>query len=969
MRRTLTVLFVLVGLLVFATAARAQGTPVPPTLTPIVVTATPLSQVVVVTATPSAPPQAKTFWSEYGDDIIKGLLVLLIGGLLGALLKPTFEKLGSTIADALSRVFSGWGFRKRYLRHIIEEYRCLPIRGLRTRVPVAVELERVYVSLRAELPGALLQPGPSRGYSIGQVMGQHRRLAVVGGPGTGKTTLMSYLALTYARGRSAARLGLQKARLPILVPLRALKKAIVPAEGNGATSPATLPAYLSALYEGRDLKPPPDFFEKQLRAGRCLVLLDGLDEVADETERRRVSEWVDELVTVYPDNRYIVTSRPAGYRTAPLENDFTVYHIRDFEMDDVRQFVESWYLAVELATQGETDKARRDAAEQARGLTTTVRQNAGIRRLVVNPLLLSIVALVHRYRARLPDRRVDLYSECVDVLLEHWERAKGLGRLSAAEMRVVLQPLALAMHKDRGRVLSRPAVERLIGQYLPGVMGGQVGPQDVADFLDQVRERSGLLVEHEQGEYAFSHLTFQEYLAACEIVATEDEAEREFLVDNATDEWWREVLLLYAGMRDATAAVRALLARDVESRDGRPYLFLAGECVAEALKVSPEVREAVEQALEDVFNKAEESELFLGVGRVLARLKGDDAADFFLRLLDEGEERVRVAAAWSVGQIARQSDAAQLERIVRRLQKRLEYGQCMALAAIGFPALAEALAPDVLYELLADLAERSRALLRLIEESSDPAFQQALAGALDVTLLPVPAGEFQMGSDDKDSHGDEKPVHAVHLGTFYVARYPLTNAQWARFVQATGRKPPKHWKHGVYPAGKATHPVVYVSWRDARAYAEWAGLRLLSEAQWEKAVAWDAGQSRKRKWPWGDVFDSKKCNTYESGTGSTTPVGKYSPDGDSFYGVADMAGNVWEWTSSLYRDYPYRADDGREDLDASGPRVLRGGSFSNFARDARCACRTHIDPGNFYGDLGVRVGWWAAPASPLDSVL
>jgi formylglycine-generating enzyme required for sulfatase activity len=122
---------------------------------------------------------------------------------------------------------------------------------------------------------------------------------------------------------------------------------------------------------------------------------------------------------------------------------------------------------------------------------------------------------------------------------------------------------------------------------------------------------------------------------------------------------------------------------------------------------------------------------------------------------------------------------------------------------------------------------------------------------------------------------------------------------------------------------------VYVTWHDAMAYCRWLArvtgraYRLPSEAEWEKAARGTDG----RIWPWGNKWDSKRCNSREGGPGNTTPVGQYSPQGDSPYGCVDMAGNVWEWTLSLLKDYPYDPKDGREDAQAEGRRRLRGGAF------------------------------------------
>jgi formylglycine-generating enzyme required for sulfatase activity len=211
--------------------------------------------------------------------------------------------------------------------------------------------------------------------------------------------------------------------------------------------------------------------------------------------------------------------------------------------------------------------------------------------------------------------------------------------------------------------------------------------------------------------------------------------------------------------------------------------------------------------------------------------------------------------------------------------------------------------------------------------------------------------------------GKDGEAHKVTLDAFYIGKYPVTNAEYERYMDDIRRA-------FEIPAGKvADHPVVEISWYDARDYAAWAGMRLLTEAEWEKAASWDEGrrtkgekpEGRKRKYPWGDGFDENRCNTRELYSSGTTPVGEYSPQGDSPYGCADMAGNVWEWTSSLYEDYPYRADDGREDMASSDLRVMRGGSFHSNVDDARCAVRDGSNPNFRYVNIGVRVGVAAAP--------
>ena len=238
-------------------------------------------------------------------------------------------------------------------------------------------------------------------------------------------------------------------------------------------------------------------------------------------------------------------------------------------------------------------------------------------------------------------------------------------------------------------------------------------------------------------------------------------------------------------------------------------------------------------------------------------------------------------------------------------------------------------------------------------------------------LVRVPEGEFLMGStpkqvaalvrvypEDKEWFEREEPQHCINLAAYEIGRYPVTNVEYRAFVRDTNHSPPPHWEGDAYPDGLGDHPVVYVSWFDARVYSEWLSkrtnraYRLPTEAHWEKAARGTEGQV----YAWADDFEATKCNSAEGGVGGTTPVGQYSPQGDSPYGAADMAGNVWEWTSTLFRLYPYDAEDGREEQEEGGPRVLRGGSFYDTQRRVRCAYRSAADRDYRYHDyLGFRV--------------
>ena len=250
---------------------------------------------------------------------------------------------------------------------------------------------------------------------------------------------------------------------------------------------------------------------------------------------------------------------------------------------------------------------------------------------------------------------------------------------------------------------------------------------------------------------------------------------------------------------------------------------------------------------------------------------------------------------------------------------------------------------------------------------------KTIRGQDGAEMVLSPAGEFQMGSND--GYDDEKPGHTVHVDAFYMDKYEVTNAQYKRFVDANPqwRKDRiedrfhhgdylKHWNGNDYPAGKADHPVVYVSWYAAMAYAEWTGKRLPTEAEWEKAAR---GGLAEKKYPWGDTIDASKVNYYSSRDGSSSRVvGSYAPNG---YGLYDMAGNVREWCLDRYDPNFYEGSPERNPIPGGSiqfitdnykstraPYVVRGGSWRTNENGVRCARRDYYTPAATSDTIGFR---------------
>ena len=215
--------------------------------------------------------------------------------------------------------------------------------------------------------------------------------------------------------------------------------------------------------------------------------------------------------------------------------------------------------------------------------------------------------------------------------------------------------------------------------------------------------------------------------------------------------------------------------------------------------------------------------------------------------------------------------------------------------------------------------------------------------------LPVPAGRVTLGAAPAPADS-RLPPQRVPVPGFWITRTPVTHAQFARWCAATGARPPPHWRNLEPAAALADHPVTYVDWFGACAYARAAGARLPSEAEWERAARGDDT----RRYPWGDAGPTPAHANFGAQVGTTTPVGAY-PLGASPWGCTDMAGNVWEWTASLARPYPYDPDDGREDPASLAPRVVRGGSYNHAPGDIRCNARDALFPGACDVYIGMRL--------------
>lgn len=559
------------------------------------------------------PATAATVWQDMVVEysLVAVLLVLayegglaVVAGVAAGPLKHRLTQASTAVDRAVGRWLSRYG--RQYRDHVRTWQRFIDARGLATVGAHTPELDQVFVDVGLaprpphQVPAGVLADAPpdvAARHSIHEFLHQPEPavLAVLGAPGSGKTTLLRHVA--YQAVRPGRRVGRP---VPVLLALRDHLDRI-------AAAPTTpLPEVVRAGLTELPVREPDGWWEGQLHHGRCVVLLDGLDEVAWTPDRRAVSDWIEQQIMWYPKNDFVVTSRPHGYRNAVIA-PATVLQVRPFTDDQVRRFLHRWYLATErhaTGTDGPDVVAR--AQERAADLLGRLTAAPGPQELAVNPLLLTMIALVHRYRSALPAGRADLYGEICQVMLWRRQEAKRLPvDLPGSGKERVLAHLAFTMMQRRVRDLSRREVLDTLRPRLRRISTSTSPEAFLADV-----ESNGLLVERERDRYAFAHHTIGEYLAARHI---RDHGLSQELADAVGDPWWRETTLLYVADADADPVVRACL------DDGSvPALALAFDCVRGGGALAPELRVRLDQIRDEAFRPGADPERRRLVASVVA---------------------------------------------------------------------------------------------------------------------------------------------------------------------------------------------------------------------------------------------------------------------------------------------------------------------------------------------------------------
>ncbi|ACF43030.1 SUMF1/EgtB/PvdO family nonheme iron enzyme [Pelodictyon phaeoclathratiforme] len=854
---------------------------------------------------------------------------------------------------------------EKYHNQLYQELHTISLLGSSVIQPFPLQLKDIFIPLElydgAHSNQAMERQMVGRGaedvlshsspaYVMSECFRKCTTLLVIGDPGSGKTTLMKFYALTCLGKNlplSSTDLGFQEPTFVFYLPLRDLER--------GKSGYPPLSSSLAGWAKRHSLPISSRVFREWLESRTSLVLLDGLDEVSEPERRKEICRWIKDMVGLFSKARFVVTSRPTGYRQAEgiaLDFQHQRVAVKDFSPSQQVTFLKKWYGAAfmhdirpEMTHEDEWQKQQQEKATELANTMVVYLQkpeNKGVCELAAIPMLLQIMAILWKERKFFPGRRMELYSAALDYLLDYRDRERKMEPLvCAADARRLLAPVALWMQRE---LKTDEADQRALHLKMEQKLERLGQARSVSDICTNLVNRTGVLVAY-GNRYIFRHKTFREYLAAVQLKEELfDSTCIPLLVKQFGEEsgWWDEVIKFFMAQsneRIFDAFMKKLFASPV------------------SLDFSPKQKALLTAVLEE----APEKTVDALVAALCSRKK---TSPYRQRSILQCLKAVRQPKALDALRRFREQDlalnqeiAGMAEDVIRSLDKSDGF--------LSLPFQAEAAEPIT-------PAHRPSSFRNPFEH--------------DAHYILIPGGRYLFSVTGSK----------VTIPDLYVAKYPVTNLQYRTFINFLDARAPEFdatlslnsFQEALYEMARLQdkgipglqdylnekkslvarfrseedanrkfnrdeQPVVGVSWYAARAYCLWLSMlagdpesyNLPAEQEWE----WAAGGQRHKPqevlevspYPWGEELPTPKHANYGLNEDATTPVGNY-PDGKTPEGLFDMAGNVWEWMDNKYKKN-------------TSARALRGGSWNNNPDFLRCSARYLSHPALRVGYFGFRV--------------